>query len=137
MAIYILKQTETIAVVKIDGLGGTINLATDLLSSTMVVQGTPKVNILYAQWTISGNLTDKIAITRNGVSIINLQQNGSAIDMSGNGGYSDNTQNASNIVVTTTGLGEVYLTLRKVSGYKSKIEPETYSHYDNTSVVGA
>lgn len=64
MAIRVLKQTETSAVIRIDGTGGTLNLATDLLTPTAVVQGTPTVNIVFASWNISGGASDKIAINR-------------------------------------------------------------------------
>jgi hypothetical protein len=137
MPITVLKQTETLAVVKVFGAGGTITLATDLLSPTMIVQGTPTVNIAYAQWNISGGAADRIVVTRNAVAVLNLAQNAGELDMSGNGGWAETTGNTSNIVVTTTGVGEVYLTLRKVAGYKSRIEPETFGSYDNPAVVGS
>jgi len=137
MPIAVLKQTETLAVVKVYGAGGTINLATDLLSSTMIVQGTPTVNITFAQWNISPGASDKITVVRDGVSILNLQQNAGELDMGGNGGYADNIKNDKDIVVTTTGTGEVYLTLRKVSGYKSKLNPETFGSYDDITSTTA
>jgi hypothetical protein len=137
MPISILKQTETIAVVKVFGAGGTINLSTDLLSPTMIIQGTPTVNIIFAQWNISPGAADVISVTRNGISVLNLHQNAGELDLSGNGGYADTTGNTFPLVVTITGLGEAYFTLRKASGYKSRIEPETFSSYDNTSVVGS
>jgi hypothetical protein len=251
MTVQILKQTETLAVVKVSGSGGTINLATDLLSSTMIIQGTPTVNITFAHWNISQNSGDKIAINRGvgvpevarmtgvsgmiagqtfvvagltytstalttqaqllgafaglldgaitgpgtatgiysgaltgyttsavvsnvvtftstaapsadvsdltsggtaaasatitvttqgqapgNVNILNLQANGNILDLSGNGGLSENTESTSNLVVTISGLGEVYLTLRKQAGYASKIEPERFGQYDNPNTVG-
>jgi hypothetical protein len=137
MPIQVLKMTETLAIVKVSGGGGTIDLATDLLSSTMIIEGTPTVNITYAQWNISGGVGDKIAVVRNAVTILNLQQNAGELDMGGNGGYSDNTHNTFNIVVTTTGVGEVYLTLRKVAGYRSKVELAQFGQYDNPAAVGS
>ena len=137
MPITVLKQTETIAVVKASGAGGTITLATDLLSPTMLIQGTPTVNIAYAQWNISGAASDKITVTRGGTAVLNLAQNAGELDMSGNGGWAETTNNTSDLVVSITGTGEAYLTLRKVAGYKSRIEPETFGSYDNPAVVGS
>ena len=137
MPITVLKQTETLAVVKAFGAGGTISLATTLLSPTMIIQGTPTVNIAFAQWNISPGASDRIVVTRGGVAVLNLSQNAGELDMSGNGGWADTTGNTQDLVITTTGVGEVYLTLRKVAGYKSRIEPETFGSYDNPAVVGS
>jgi hypothetical protein len=103
----------------------------------MVIQGTPTVNIIFAQWNISPGAADRITVTRNGISVLNLHQNAGEIDLSGNGGYADTTGNTFPLVVTITGLGEAYFTLRKASGYKSRIEPETFGSYDNPAVVGS
>jgi hypothetical protein len=137
MPITVLKQTETLAIVKVFGASGTINLNTDLLSPTMAIQGTPTVNITYVQWNISPGAADRIAITRNGISVLNLQQNAGELDMSGNGGYSDNTGNTFPLVVTITGVGECYITLRKVAGYRSRIEPHQFGPLDNPALVGS
>lgn len=139
MAKRILKQTETLAVVKVSGTGSsdTITLNTDLLSSTMVVDGTPRVNIVYAQWNISPGASDTIVVTRGGTPVLNLYQNAGELDLGGNGGYSDDTGNDQPLVVTITGTGNLYLTLRKVSGYKSKIETAEFGPYDNTTAVGS
>lgn len=139
MSKRVLKQTETLAVVKISGTGSsdTITLNTDLLSSTMVVDGTPRVNIAYVQWNVSSAASDTITITRGGTPVLNLYQNAGELDLSGNGGYSDDTGNDQPLVVTITGTGNLYLTLRKVSGYKSKIETAQFGSYDNTTVVGS
>lgn len=134
----ILKQTETQAIVKFSGTNtsDTLTLSTDLLSSTMIVQGTPTVTLIGVTWFCSSGNTDSVNITRNGVSVMNLFQNGQ-FDLSQNNGISDNTNATSDIVVTISGTGGCYLVLRKVTGYKSKIEPETYGSYDNTAAVGS
>ena len=137
MAVTVLKLTENFAVVKVSGASNTISLATDLLSPSQVVSGTPRVNITFAQWNISGGAIDAIIVVRNGVNIMHLAANGSTLDLAGNNGCSDNIENASDLVVTTTGTGEAYITLRKVSGYKSKIQPELYSGYDNPNSTTA
>lgn len=85
MAKTVLKLTETAAVVKVVGTGATtIELATDLLSSTQIVSGSPTVAIGYLQWSSAGALT----ITRNGVTLYELAGEGS-IDLSGSTGASD------------------------------------------------
>lgn len=139
MAKRVLKQTETLAVVKVSGTGSsdTITLNSDLLSSTMVVDGTPRVNIAYVQWNVSSAANDTITITRGGTPVLNLYQNAGELDLSGNGGYTDDTNNDQPLVCTITGTGNLYLTLRKVSGYKSKVETAEFGPYDNTTVVGS
>ena len=56
----------------------------------------------------------------------------------------ENTNNTSNITVTivktdgTTAVqGELWIRIRKVSGYASKIETAVYSVYDNLTAVGS
>jgi len=139
VTVKVLKLTNTSAVVKVSGTDGTgtIALATDLLPTNQVVSGTPKVSIGYAQWNISPGASDTITVTRNSVNILHLFQNAGELDMSGNGGYTDNTEEASNISVTITGTGDLYLTLRKTEGYVTKIEPEFYGQYDNPAAVGS
>jgi hypothetical protein len=50
----------------------------------------------------------------------------------------DDTENASNLVVTISGgEAQLWLRLRKVDGYLSKIETPLFGEYDNTDVVGS
>lgn len=134
MAKTVLTKTETLAVVKITGAGSeTIDLSTDLLSITQVLNGTLKVGINFIQWTTGGNVT----IVRNGVTIFDLYTNTGNFDLSAHGGCVEYTQGDQNIVVTITGGGTVLLTLRKAGGYDSKIEPHYFGQYDNPTVVGA
>ena len=139
MAKQIIKKTEALAVVKVSGtdVTETISLSTDLLASTEIVQGAPAVNVIFAQWNISQAARDTIAVTRGGLPVLNLYQNSGEIDMGGNGGYADNTNNTSDLVVSITGTGNLYITLRKVSGYVQKIETAQFGAYDNSAVVGA
>jgi hypothetical protein len=133
MAKTIMKMTQTEAVVKINGTGTeTINLSTDLLSTSQVLQGDLKVGLTFLQWTTGGN----ISITRGGVEIYKLFTNTGNFDMGGNGGFADYTQSDENIVVSITGDGVIFLTLRKAGGYKSKIEPEYFGQYDDQTKVG-
>ena len=137
MPARILKQTETLAVIKICGSNttGTVTLATDLLSPTMVVQGTPTVNISYITWTVSSANSDVINIKRNGSTVIGLYQNTGEIDLSANGGFAEDTDNTFDFEYQIIGTGYCYMTVRKVSGYKSKIQPETFGQYDNTNSI--
>lgn len=136
MAKSYLKHTHTLAVVKCAGttLNDTIVLDTDLRLPTQI-GGTPKVDIAFVQWACSPGLSDAITITRNGTVVLTLYQNGE-IDFAGNGGFLETTGDTSDIVVTSVGTGQVYLTLRK-SGYISTVEPETFGPYDNPAVVGS
>jgi hypothetical protein len=134
MAKTVMKLTETLAIVKISGTSPeTISLATDLLSPTQVVSGTPTVGIGFLQWTTGGS----ILITRNAIEVYNLYTNTGEFDLAGNGGMLDTIQGTSDIVVTITTGGAIFLTLRKLSGYASKIEPYRFGQYDNTTAVGS
>lgn len=136
----VMYQTETKAVVKVWGLTGTTNetisLATDLLSPTMVVDGTPKVNINFITWGVTNGASDLITITRNAVPIGYLYQNGE-MDFGGEGGWTEDTNNTNDIAVTIVGSGVVYITVRKAGGYTSKIQPWTYGPYDNETSTGS
>lgn len=136
----IIYQTETKAVIKVWGISGTTNetiaLATDLLSSTAVISGTPTVNINFVTWCVSPGVSDLVTIARNSIPIAYLYQNGE-MDFGGNGGWTENTENTNNINVTIVGSGVCFITVRKVAGYVSKFEPETFGQHDNTTVVGA
>ena len=139
LTISVLKQTETLAIVKVYGTNdsATINLDTDLLSSTMILDPVVarKVPISYVSWYVSGAVGDQVAIVRSAIPILNLYQNGE-LDFAGNGGFNETTREGENIVVTITGTGGVYLTLRKAAGYISKVQPWTYGQYDDpTSAI--
>lgn len=135
----VLKLTETDAVVKVAGTdgGATITLATDLLSTTQVVDGSPKVYISGMQWTGAAN--GVITIARNDVTIATLQANApNAFEMNGQMMIPDATESLSNIIVTISGAqSELWLRLKKVGGYKSKLEEGIYGSYDDPTRVGA
>lgn len=136
MAKTIIKQTHTVAVVKCAGvtLNDTITLNTDLRMSTQI-GGTPRVQITQVIWANSPGANDLLTITRGGTTILVLYQNGE-MDFGGNGGFVDNINETSDIVVTSVGTAQVYLTLRK-QGYVSTVEPETFGPNDNPAVVGS
>jgi hypothetical protein len=137
MAKTILKKTPQKVAVKIHGSGvsETITLATDLLHATEVVAGTPTVNIIGIHWT--GAADGVATITRNNVRIATLLGATGGELLFGDTEFTDSVENTSNLVVATTSQMEVWLLLRKQSGFSSKIETAEFSVYDNVNAVGS
>lgn len=118
----ILKLTNTEAIIKVTGIAtdtATISLATDLLSGTEIVSGTPKVNI--AAMVCYGIPGGYATVTRGGVVVLNAANDAlSMINLTGHPFVPDTTGNTSDIVVTiNTQQCQVYLFVKKVSGYKT------------------
>jgi urease gamma subunit len=137
MAKTILKNTNQEAIVKISGIGAeTIDLQTDILAATQALDGaTQTVNIVTVEYT--GLATSTVTITRNGTTVTSLLSEGHDVVAMG-AGWSETTENTSDITVTVgTANAQCYLTLRKVSGYASKVETATFGIYDNPAVVGS
>jgi hypothetical protein len=120
MTMTVLKLTEGDCVVKIHGGAATtaIALATDLKKSNETV-ATPKVNITGITW--AGVSAGTITINRNSVPIaVIVTTVPGQLDFSGNGMVADSIENESDISVVTTGTNtQLWLRLRKVSGYTS------------------
>lgn len=138
MAKDILRKTEKKVAVKISGSGvtETITLNSDLLSPTQTLDGdTQIVNIISLRWT--GDTDSKITVTRNTKVIAILQGNSPGDFDFADAEYNESVNNTSNIVVTTVGDAQLYMNLRKVSGYASKIETPEFSVYDNTTATGS
>jgi hypothetical protein len=136
----VLKNTNNETIVKIAGTAAaaTIDLQTDCLASTQAIDGaTQTVNIAGCQWV--GLPTATITITRNSVNILTLPGGGAdTIDLAAGSGYVDTINNTDDIVVTIAGAeAQLYLTLRKVGGYATKVEEAVYGAYDDRSRVGA
>ena len=136
----VLKNTNQETIVKIAGTAAsaTIDLQTDCLAGAQALDGdTQRANIAGVQWVGLPNAT--ITITRNSVNILTLPGGGADyMEFAAGSGFVDNIENASDVVVTIAGAeAQVYLTLRKVSGYATKVEPATYGAYDNESAVGS
>lgn len=134
----VLKNTESMAVVKVAGTAGsaTISLASDLLSPTQELNGsTQTVNLVGANWT--GARNGAIEVARNEVAILTIPADQPQIfDFQGDG-YVDTVENTQDITVTISGAeSQVYLTLRKANGYKSKIETSVFSQYDDETKAG-
>ena len=135
----VLKLTDSKAAFKLYGttLNETITLATDCLPSNQALTagGTPRANIVSVFWT--GTAAGTATITRGGVVIMNLLADTAGSFMFVDQEFTDNIGNSSDIVVTGTGTMQVYLVLRKVTGWSNKIETAEYSVYDNTTAVGS
>lgn len=137
----VLKNSESETVIKVTGSGGdvTIDLQTDLVSSTQVVDGgTQTVNITGVSW--SGETTQYSLVLRNNVRVFTLSGGAaSSLMFDGQTMCPETTQNTSDIVVSMsgTGEGECWIRLRKVAGYKSKVETSIYGSYDDPTRVGA
>lgn len=136
----ILKNTNQETVIKVAGTAAaaTIDLSTDLVASTQVVDGaTQTVNIVGLVWT--GAADGIIEISRGGVIVTTLQANAAgALEFAGQQMVPDSIGNTSDIVVTISGAqSECWVRVRKVSGYATKVETATYGAYDDETRVGA
>ena len=122
----VLAESGTIA---LNSLGA----ATQALTSG----GTPTVNIV--KFVCTGELGAGTRIVRNGKNIIACApENAPYFDFTQNG-WSDNTNNTYDIVVTNDAAKPVtgYLVLRKVAGWTTKVETATLGAYDDETRVGA
>lgn len=137
----ILKMTETETVVKVSGNGGsaTIDLQTDLVDANQAISGaTQTVTITGVRW--SGESANTILIERNSVRVLTLPtEQADYIAFDGQEMPPENTQATQDIAVAQVGTGyvELYLKLRKVSGYAPKVETAQFSVYDDTNTVGS
>lgn len=136
----ILKNTNNETIVKIAGTAAsaTISLNSDCVASTQATSGaTQTVNIVGFQFT--GLASSTITIARNGTNITTVSAEGhDDVEFAAGMGFSDTIQNTSDIVVTIAGAeAQLYLTLRKVSGYASKVETAVYGAYDDQTAVGS
>lgn len=110
----ILKLTQVQGVIKCSGVNSdvaTIDLSVDLKKSTETVT-TPEVNIQRIHWMTDRNA--EFEIHRNSVLIAH----GFGSGFTDYRGFSENTENTSDIVITfSNGEGIVILELTKVAGY--------------------
>jgi hypothetical protein len=136
----ILKNTNLETVVKVAGTSGnvTLTLDTDLLASTQVKVGSVQtVNIAGVRW--HGLAGSSITVTRNSVNVLTLPGDSPNSDaMAAGSGYVDIEENTKDLVVAIAGAeAQVFLTLRKISGYATKVETATFGAYDDETRVGA
>lgn len=145
MSKLILKKTDTHVAIKIGNTTGvpvteTITLNSDLLNSgkeSILGGAVPTVSIVNIQWTgVSGTT---FSISRNSQVIFNGDVVGSSPMNFNEFGYVDNENSTFNIVVTIDGTskGQLYIGLRKQSGYTTFVENATYGAYDDPTRVGA
>jgi len=135
----IIKNTNQETIVKVGGTAGsaTIALATDCLASTQALDGaTQTADIVTCQ--VTGLLTSAVTIVRNSVPVLAFApENNGLFDFEGQG-HRDSIENTKDLVVTISGAeAHIYITLRKIGGYATKVEPATYGSYDDTTRVGA
>jgi len=139
-----LKKVHQEAVVKVAGGTGTQTISVTassnnpLTAAGQVLDGTtPTVSIVGVTW--SGALGGIITITRGGVVVMTLNaDNPGQLDFDGQNMIPDTTGSTSDIAITVaTAESQVWLKLRKVSGWKTTVEPEQYGSYDDPTRVGA
>ena len=134
-------MTETEVVVKVAGAAGstTIDLQTDLLDPNQSLSGaTQTVTITGVRW--GGELSSVITINRNGTRVLTLPcDTADYIAFDGQEMPPENTGATTDIDVVQVGTGniEIYLKLRKVSGYAPKIETAQFGSKDDETVVGS
>jgi len=118
MEVSYLKKTKKDVVVKIAGTTGLTSIdLNDLICDNEVVEGTPVVNMIGISWTGSNNT--EITISRNSQILLTLPSTGSQyLNFSGDNFTPDINNNTQNFSINMTGTqGQVWLRLRKVSGY--------------------
>ena len=129
MSKHILRLTENRSTVKVNGSTETIALNTDLKKDNEDVTGTPIVTIYGV--TSSGNFE----IKRNSATILkNTAGQMFNVDFS-QMECVDWQESTSDLEVIAPAGSQVYIMLRKESGYSTMIQPEIYGQYDNTLSV--
>lgn len=136
----IIRNTNLETIIKFEGsstdTAATIDISTLAATTQARNSDTPTVNIV--KFIATGLLTSGVQIVRNGVNVLSAApENSPVLDLTQNH-ISDNIQNTSNIVITTTGAASTgYLVLRKIAGWSTKVEEATYGAYDDATRVGA
>jgi hypothetical protein len=136
----VLKNVNQETVIKVAGTAAaaTIDLQSDILASTQELDGaTQTVNIVGLIWT--GAADGVVQISRNSVIIATLQANAAgALEFGGQAMIPETIENTSDIVITISGAqAECWIRVKKVSGYKTKVEYNTYGAYEDETRVGA
>lgn len=135
----ILKLAERDVVIKVAGGAGTSTIAirTDLKRENEQIVGTATASIAGLQWT--GTSDAVVSIVRNDVTIMTLNCGAAgALEMNGQMMIPDSIQHDKDIVINITGAAaELYLRLKKTSGYVSGYEPSEYGQYDDPNRIGA
>mgnify|MGYP006272234767 CR=1 FL=1 len=142
VTISYLKVTHQEVVVKFAGTGtsAAVNLTTNMIQSlAQATDGaTQTVNIVGIGWT--GLPSSTATVKRNSVNVISLDTSGGGyLDFDGQELPKDTTQNTQPIIVDISAAAEaqVWLKLRKESGYKTFIQPEQFGAYDDPTSASA
>lgn len=137
----VMKLTHQEAVVKVAGTAAThtIDLSVALVpASGQILDGeTQTVTITGVTW--SGADGGVVTISRGGVTVMTLQANAAGMLLfDGQTMPPESIGATADISVAISGAqAECWLKLRKVSGYKTTIEPEQFGPYDNPAVAGS
>lgn len=140
MALTVLKNTNNETIVKISEIGTEIiNLQNDILANTQALDNNSNQVVNIAGLEYTGLTGSVITVTRNGTTVTSLLAEGhDCVGLASGFGFVDTTENTSDIEVNIdVANAQCYLTLRKVSGYKTKVENATYGAYDDPNIVGA
>lgn len=141
----VLGINNTTARMKVSGADGdtaTIALA-DLCASTQVVNSdtsfVPTVNI--QGFAFVGDVDATVTVARNSVTIFKTNANaGNSVNLNMDLGVAmvDTQENTSDIDITFSGEGYLYLTLKKVTnkGYLDTFEPATVGVNDDLTKAG-
>ena len=129
----IIRNTNLETIIKYEGsstdTAATIDISTLTASTQARNSETPTVNIV--KFIATGLLTSGVTV------LAAAPENAIVLDLTQNH-ISDNIQNTSNIVITTTGAASTgYLVLRKLAGWATKVEDATYGAYEDVTRVGA
>lgn len=148
MSKAILRKTDTKVSLKLycettETLSETITLATDLLDSSREAlaggSNVPKANIISLWWAGASGVVITIKRGTPATTIATLHCDSPGSFDFEDVHFVDNIQNSENVVITASGAGaaQLYVTMRKVAGYLSKIETPAYGSYDDETVIGA
>ena len=141
MALTVVRNTNQETIVHFQSSAietGTIALNT-LAAATQALTagGTPTVNIV--RFVTTGEDTASVTVLRNSkVLIAAAPENAPLLDLTSMG-ISEAQYNTYDVVISNNVAKQVtgYITLRKVSGWSTKVETSTYGAYDDPTRVGA
>lgn len=140
----VLGINNTTARMKVSGADETATIAlADLCASTQVVNSdtsfVPTVNI--QGFAFVGDVDATVTVARNSVTIFKTNANaGNSVNLNMDLGVAmvDTQENTSDIDITFSGEGYLYLTLKKVTnkGYLDTFEPATVGVNDDLTKAG-
>jgi hypothetical protein len=134
-----LRNTNQESIVKFSGASGdtgSIVIANIGAATQARNSDTPTVNMV--RIIASGLTNSNLTITRGGITVF-AGSPGAVIELEFiSNGFSDSVGNTSDLSFTIgTAAVTGYMTLRKIAGWSTKVENETYGAYDDPTRVGA